>query len=132
MLFQHIDKALPAHDNTGLRATQQLVAAETNDIHAGADAVHDRRLTVQTITFQIAQAAATQIFNDGQVILLAQLHQFFQGHRLRKAHDFKVAGMHLQQSAGFRANRPLIIINMRFICKLTRNYAYNNIKYWRK
>ena len=60
-----------ARQDAGLRTTQHLIAAERDQVGAGAQAIGNQRL-IHSECAQIDEAAAAQIFVDGNAALAAQ------------------------------------------------------------
>ena len=62
-----------AEDDTGLRAAEQLVAAERNDLGAGLHALLHGRLEGEAIGRRIKQRAAAQVVDQQRAPLTCQL-----------------------------------------------------------
>ena len=71
------DKVGASGQNARLRAAQQLVAAEGDQVHARAKAVAHQGL-VDAEGPQVGQAAAAQVFINGDAALAAERRQFLQ------------------------------------------------------
>src|SRR5205085_1498027 len=77
-------------EDTGLRPTEQLVAAEGDQIDAGLKAFRDQRL-LDAEGAQVHHAAAAEILVDGDTTLAAKRHELAQLRPGRKPRHAEVA-----------------------------------------
>ena len=69
------DQLLAADDEAGLRAAEQLVAGERDEVGAFGDRFGDRRLVRQAAARQIDQRAGAEIVDERHVVLRARAPQ---------------------------------------------------------
>ena len=97
-----VDQLAPADDDAGLRAAQQLVAAEGDEVGAAADAFGDDRLLRQAVGRQVDERAAAEILHDRDAARAADRDERFQRHVAGEADDAVVRGVHLEQQRRLR------------------------------
>src|SRR5438128_353803 len=80
-----------AGDDAGLRAAQQLVAAEGSHVDARLEARRNKRLVLDSERREVDQASAPQVFEENQTVLARELDHLFQRRAFREAHDAEIA-----------------------------------------
>src|SRR5581483_3761063 len=93
-----------AGDDPGLRASQQLIAAEGNQVRSRSEAFADERL-VDSEGAQIYDAAAAQVFINRNTALASQGAQIAQLGPRRESLDAKIARVHAHQQTRAVSNR---------------------------
>ena len=66
MSTQPVDRIAAADDQPGLRAAEQLVAAEGDQVGARGERLHRRRLGGETVAFERDEAAAAEVVDERQ------------------------------------------------------------------
>ena len=95
-----LDEVRASHDDAGLRAAEQLVAAERDEVRAVGERVGDGRL-VRRHAVAAARAAPTRRRSrNGTPRLRASAARSRAGVLAREAHDAVVRGMDLEDRAG--------------------------------
>lgn len=84
-------------DQSGLRSAEQLIARETDDISASGNAFLWCRFVRQSPALRCQQAAAANIMNQREAVVMGQRRQPGQRRRFSEADDAEIAGMHRQQ-----------------------------------
>ncbi len=97
VLLDLLDQRLAADDQPGLRAAEQLVAAEGDDVGAVAQRFLHRRLFGQAPAREVEQAAAAQIFQQRQIVGMGDARQLGGGDAGSETLHAVVAGMHAHQ-----------------------------------
>jgi hypothetical protein len=92
----------PAHGDAGLRAAEQLVAAEGHDVGAGGHALLERRLLREEL--ERGEGAAAEVVDQHGAALVRQRRELLHRRLRREADDAVVAGVDAQHGA--RALRP--------------------------
>src|SRR5450759_4621697 len=87
----------PAHGYSGLRAAEELVAAEGHDVGAGGDAARERRLLGEQR--QPGQGAAAEVVDEHGVVLVGHAGELLERGLRSEPHDAVVAGVHAQDGA---------------------------------
>ena len=82
-LRMRCDQVLAPDDQPGLRAAEQLVAAEGDDVGAVRERFARRRLVRQAVVLEIDQHAAAEIDDERQLVLVRELRELRFGHRSR-------------------------------------------------
>ena len=109
------DQLLLADDQPGLRATEQLVAGEGDDVGAGRQRLLRRRLGWQAEGGEIGQRATAEVDNERQPGIVGDFCHFLLVDRSSKAGDHVVAGMHLHQQRRLRADGLGIVPGVRAV-----------------
>ena len=89
-----------ADDDAALRAADELVAAEADDIGAGRDALLDQRLVLEAVLREVDQRAAAEVVDHRDAVLAAELGQLLDARLLGEADDAVVAVVDAQDGAG--------------------------------
>ncbi len=84
-----------------LRTAQQLVAAVSHHIDAGAQTLCHARLAGHPSRSQVENCPAPQILHQGNPAGQRQLDQFVQTRLLRKTRNLEIRAVHAQQNARF-------------------------------
>jgi hypothetical protein len=95
---------VPTDQDARLGAAQQLVAAESNEVGAGRQSLLGSRFGRQAPAGKVDQGAAAQVDHERQAMLMGKPRQLLLRHGGGEADDGIVAGMHLEQQAGFGGN----------------------------
>ncbi len=101
-----------ADDQAGLRPAQQLVAGEADQVHAGGDHLLRHRLVRQAVGGQVDQRAGAQVGGHRQAAFARQFGQFRLRHAAGEALNRVIAGVDLEQEAGFRRDRVAIVLQV--------------------
>jgi hypothetical protein len=100
-------------DDPRLRAAEQLVAAEADDVEARRDALRDDRLVAQRLRQRASlgpsQPAASEILGDGDVEPLPERDQLVERRALGEADDAEVRGMDAEDERGAIADRRRVV-----------------------
>ncbi len=86
------DRLAGAEHKAGLRAPQQLVAAEGHQVDPQAQRLARRGFVGQQR--QVGQGAAAEIVDHQGAALVSEAHELVDGRLSREAHDPVVAGVH--------------------------------------
>ncbi len=109
MLLDFRDQRAVADDQAGLRAAEQLVAAERDNVCAGRNGFLHGGLVRQPPLRQVGERTATEIDGDRQPVLARERREFGERRLLREAADRVVAAVHLHQQPGARADRVRVV-----------------------
>ncbi len=85
MAAKLLDEICPADDDPRLRATEQLVARETDEIRPSCEACTRSRLVAD-----LDERAGAEIIHEWQIVTARDARQFAQRRLLGKAHDAEV------------------------------------------
>src|SRR2546422_446272 len=88
-----------AGDDAGLRAAQQLVAAEGDYVDARLEARRHLRLVLDPERREVNQAAAAQVLEEDEPVLARELDHLVKRGALREAHDAEIARVDAHQHA---------------------------------
>jgi hypothetical protein len=98
-----------------LRATQQLVAAEADEVDFRGERLAHGRLVGHAPRTQVGERAAAEVSERHQAALARQPRDPLHRHRRREAADLVVAGVHLHQQRRARADGVGVVGKMRAI-----------------
>ncbi len=115
MFLDFRDQVGAADDQAGLRAAQQFVAAEGDEVGTGFDGVAHGGLARQSIGAQVDQRAAAQIDRKRHAPLARERGELFEFDAVREALDRVVAGVDFHQQRAARAERFLVVAQMRAV-----------------
>ena len=90
-------------------SAQQLVAAERDHIYILGQHLLHGGFTLLAIPVQLDQATAPQVVNNRHPVFFPERNQFLQPRFFGKSHHAEIAGMDLQDYAGFSADCSFII-----------------------
>ena len=82
----------------------------SSDVSAGFDRIQNVWLILDTVVGQADHRAGAKVVDDRDVVLMTQLDHLFQRNLFAEAHNLKVAGVDLQQSAGVFGDGVLICL----------------------
>ena len=111
MLLHLLDIPALACDNSGLRASQQLITAKQYHIDTGRERCRNIRF-IQPILGQVNHQTVTHIEDDRQVVILTDVHQLIEFNLFSEPHNLVIAGVHLHKRAGVLVNRLLIVARL--------------------
>ena len=106
------DQVLAPDDQPGLRAAEQFVAAEGDDVRAIEQRLAHRRFGGQAPAGQVQQAAAAEVFEQRQAMLVRQLRQLGGRHPRGETFDAVVARMHAHDQTAARADGGFVVAGM--------------------
>ena len=109
------NQLLAAHDQTGLRTTQQLVTAEGHQVGAGSNGFAHRHFVRQAPWAQVHQRAAAQVHHQRQVARVGDGRHLAVGHAFGEPGDRVVAAMHLHQQGGVLAHGAVVVARVRAV-----------------
>ena len=110
-----LDEVGAPDDEPGLRAAQQFVAAEGDEIGSLVQRLRYRRLVRQPPALEIDERAAAQILDERDRMVARQRGEPPRRHRGGEAPDRVIAGMRLEDQAGLRPDRRLVVGEMRSV-----------------
>ena len=102
-------------DEPGLRAAENLVAAEGDDVGTEGDLLGHDRFFRESELAEIDQRAAAEVLHHREVVRLPHGDEFPQRHVAGKSDDAVIAGVHLEQQTRVRANRSFVVGRMRAV-----------------
>ena len=102
-------------DEARLRAADELVAAEAGDGDARLDAPPDERLGFEAEGAKVDQGAASEVVDDGNARLPAELGELLDPGLGRESEDAVVAVVDAEDGAGVRADRRLVVPEVRLV-----------------
>jgi hypothetical protein len=105
-----IDAGLAADEDAGLRAAQELVAAEEDEVGAGLDAAAGQRFTGEAELAEVDQGAAADVVDDGDATAASERDERFDPDRFGEADNAKVAGMDAHEGAGVFADGRRVVV----------------------
>ncbi len=105
-------RARGSDDQPGLRAAQQLVAAESDDVGACGQRLARRGLVRQPVILEVHQRAAAKVGDQGQVVLVGEPGQLVLGHSRGESLYGVVAGVHLHQRRRARRDRAGVVLEV--------------------
>ncbi len=106
-----MDQLVVAGDDARLRAAQQLVAAERDEIHASFEALLGARL-VHAEWPQVRHAAAAEVFVEGDVVLSGQGGQLVQRGLLGETGDAEVGMVDGEDEGGVVVDGLAVVVEM--------------------
>ena len=112
VLADLVDNVFIADDDPCLGSAEQLVAAEGDQVDAGSQCFPYRWLAWQSIRGQVHQQAATEIFEDRNVLLMSKFSQLFAADRFGEAEDPVVAGVDLENKRRLFVDGVSVILEM--------------------
>ena len=98
-----------AGEDAGLRAAEQLVAGEGDEVGAGGDRLARGGLVRQAPGLQPGERARAEVLDEGQAAGVGDGGDLGLRHDLGEALDRVVARVHLHQHRGARADRVLVV-----------------------
>ena len=115
VFFDFGDQFFAPDDDARLRAPQQLVTAEGDDVRPRIHGFAHGDFMGQTPVAQIDQGAAAQIHHHGQATGMGHGGDFGVGDGLGKAHHFVVAGVHLHEQGSVLSHRLGVVFGVRAV-----------------
>ena len=112
MASQRIDCGFLAKDQTGLRSSQQFVAAARHQIGAGRQRLAQARFCC---AWRLVQQPAAEIGDDQKIMLACKRGQLRDAGLRRESDRPEVALMHLEQHARVGADRRAIVLEPRLV-----------------
>ena len=111
------DRFGPAHHEPHLRAADQLVAGGRDEVGAGRDAPRDERLVLRqrAAAGERDERAAAQVVGHGDAVGAAERHEVLEGDLALESDDAVVRRVDAQEEAGLRADRALVVGEMRAV-----------------
>ena len=100
MALEHVKAGLFPHEDTRLRAAEELIARAGDRVRARADGALQRRLAVDAERFKVEKAAAAEVLEKRQAAGMSERGKLLAARALGKADDAVVAGVDLHQRAG--------------------------------
>ena len=107
---QPLDEVHPADDNACLRAAEELVARETDEIGACAKALRRCRLVADA-----AERAGAEIVDEWQLVTARDVSELGELRSLRESHHAEVRLMHAKDEGGVGGDRPLVVRGVRTV-----------------
>jgi hypothetical protein len=104
VLLDLADEVGAADQDAGLGAAEQLVAGEGDEVGAVGDGFGRRGFVGQAPAGEVGEGAAAQVFDEGQAVGVGDAGEFGLVDAGGEAFDGVVAGVHLHQQAGARAD----------------------------
>src|SRR5688572_3305692 len=92
-----LDEGRPTDGKPGLRSSEDLVAAERDDIGAEGDSLTYNRFLWQAEAAQVDERAAAEVLHDGHSPFSPDGHQLGKSDLRNEADDPVVARVHFQQ-----------------------------------
>ena len=103
------DELAAADDEAGLRAAEQLVAREGDEVGALGDRLGDGRLARQAVGGEVDEGAGAEVVDERHAVVMGDPRQFGRRHRLGEALDPVVGGVDLQDQPGLGTERAGIV-----------------------
>ena len=99
-----LDEVGAAGDDPGLRAAEQLVAGEADEVRARGERRGRRRLALD-----VDERARAEIVDERQLVAARDRRELVESRLLGEADDAEVRLVHAQQQRGVRPDRPLVV-----------------------
>ncbi|KAG0774248.1 hypothetical protein G6F22_014217 [Rhizopus arrhizus] len=115
ILLDLADQVGAAHQQAGLRAAQQLVAAEGHQISARGDGFAHRVFLGQAALGQVHERAAAQVHRGRQPFRVRQRRPLVHADAFGETGDGVVAAMHLHQHRRARADGVVVVGGVRAV-----------------
>ena len=104
MAPQPLDEIGPADDDARLRAAEQLVAGEADEVGARGERLRRRRLAGQ-----VAERAGAEVVDERQPVPPRDRRELRELRQLGEPDDAEVRLVHAQEERGLRADRALVV-----------------------
>ncbi len=104
MPAQPLDEVAAPDDDARLRAAEELVAREADEVGAGAQRAADGRLPRD-----VAERARAEVVDEREAVRACDGDDLFEGRQLGEADDAEVRLVHAEQERGVGADRPLVV-----------------------
>ena len=112
VLGQTVDEVTPANHDAGLRAPEELVAAEGDEIGTRSDPIPHDRLVRQAECREIDERAASEVLDHRHPALPPDRHERCELDSCRVAHEPVVARVDLQEERRRGAERASVVVGM--------------------